>query len=368
MGNIIDYVADVGRYGFDDRPFGPVDSLILSQLAYLRFDGLLPGPDEGGARPLGEIPDGDGLYRHVWNSRQNRLLLLAAKNSARFGGVALGAYTSEIDAQQETQFAALTFDLGNEMGYAAFRGTDATIIGWKEDFNMVYMNPVPAQVSGIEYLNAAARRHGGKLYTGGHSKGGNIAGYAAIRCDEAVQQRLCGVFNHDGPGFHDEMLIDPGYLRVKDRMHNTLPQASLIGTLLQTHEARRIVRSSQLIGILQHDPFSWQVENGDFKDAKALKSTSAYVDKNLVRWLQTVSGEDKKRFVDTLFTVIGATSAHSFYDMTEDWVKKAVAMINALKGVDPDTKRFMRQTVRSMFAFAARAIMGARKNDSESAL
>ena len=161
------------------------------------------------------------------------------------------------------QFAAMTFDLPDGSSYIAFRGTDATIVGWKEDFNMAFQYPVPSQAEAADYLNEAARHCRGKLYVGGHSKGGNLAVYAAANCRPDVSARLARVFSHDGPGFLEQALQSEAFRQVLPKIEKTLPQSSMIGMLLEHQENYKIVKSSS-ISIWQHNPFSWEINGDDF--------------------------------------------------------------------------------------------------------
>jgi hypothetical protein len=226
MINIIDYAYE-SKDTFEMRPFTAVDSLVLSQLAYLQFDGVVPGMSDISkpisVREVAAIKNPDSLFQDVRDSKSNRQLLFAIANSTRFRDIKLTFYVSQIDNETEKQFSAVTYLLSDDSAYIAYRGTDATFIGWKEDFNMAYTSPIPSQEEGVVYLNAVASRIPCNLKVGGHSKGGNIAVYSSIKCHPSVQARITNIFNHDGPGFRNECFQNESFLIMEERIHKTIP-------------------------------------------------------------------------------------------------------------------------------------------------
>ena len=357
MKNIVNYVVEA-IHTFENKDFNPVDSLILSQLAYLKFDSIVPSPlDNLTPVPIKEITavGNDTLFQNVREGKCNRQLLFALINSPRFQNISLGYYANQFDGKTEKQFSAVTFLLNDGSAYIAFRGTDSTIIGWKEDFNMIFTSPIPSQEAGVAYLNVIAGKIPGKLRIGGHSKGGNIAVYSAIYCNKSVQGRIEQVFSHDGPGFRDEVFNSQEYQVVKDRIHKTLPQSSMIGMLLQHQEQYSVVKSNRT-WLMQHDPFSWQIDNGDFQYSTSVTKSASYMNKTLNQWVNSFDDQRRELFINTLFRVLQATGATTFYDLTGDWPKRAIAALNAMREIDDETRVFLFQTVRSLFVLAAKNI------------
>ncbi|MEG1427889.1 MAG: Mbeg1-like protein, partial [Oscillospiraceae bacterium] len=231
MQNIIDYVEEKGIFSFAEFPFTDVDSLILSQLAYWKFDGFVPSIDEEDRDitflNLLEHENVSTLFSSVWDIPSNTALLKALAGSDRYGEVTLHYYVNDMDIAAQKQFSALTFQVGTAFLYLAFRGTDDSFVGWKEDFDMACETPVPSQLAGVKYLSDVAQKATGALVTGGHSKGGNIAEYAAVSCPKKTSSRIAAIYNHDAPGFHRAFYSSPRYMAVKDKIHKTVPQASL---------------------------------------------------------------------------------------------------------------------------------------------
>jgi hypothetical protein len=356
MKNIIDYAAEESD-NFQKKEFNAVDSLVLSQFAYLHFDGLVPGISDT-AKPvsIAEIAHRenlDAVFHGVRDSDSNRRLLYALAGSPRFRDVKMTFYVNKIDFKAEKQFSAITYLLDDGTAYIAYRGTDSTFVGWKEDFNMAFISPVPSQEEGVKYLNAVAELILCDLKIGGHSKGGNIAVYSSIKCHQPIQNRITHVFSHDGPGFRDEIFLCREYLSMKDRIHKTLPQSSVIGMLLQHQENYSVVKSNR-IWIMQHDPFSWLVDDSDFCYVQTVKSSAMFMNTMLNKWISSLDDSKRELFVDTLYQVIKATGATTFYDLTGDWQKKAVAALKAIKGIDEDTRIFVLKTIGSLFVLAVK--------------
>lgn len=358
MGNLIDY-AEKEMARMSVKGFNAVDSLVLSQFSYIHFEPVVPGLFEAAAPVrLVDVLKAeffDQMLRDVRDAESNRKLLFALAASPRFRDIQLNYYIDKVEPVLEKQFSALTFLLEDQTAYIAYRGTDANFIGWKEDFNMAFTSPVPSQEEGVVYLKTIAGWIPGPLRIGGHSKGGNIAVYSAMKCDAAVQDRIMGVYNHDGPGFKDSVFETPEFNKIKDRIHKTLPQSSLVGMLMQHQENYQVVESKRF-GILQHDPFSWFVEEDDFRYAEKISLTALHRHKTIDQWLSGLSEEQRALFIDTLYQVIEATDSDTIYEFSEDWLKKALAMLNALKNIDPETMKFMGETINDLVRLSIKNI------------
>lgn len=364
MKNILTYLKDYGKYGFDELAFHETDSLILSQLSYLKFDGMVPGMHKVGTsaslRALFVHPDRENLFVKDRYEENNRYLFEHAAFSKRFQNTKLRLFESFLDTVAETQFAAVLFELEKGPVYIAFRGTDETLVGWKEDFNMAFQAPVPAQEAGVRYLNAAAGRiKTPSFYVGGHSKGGNIAVYAAMMCKPKIRERLRAVYNFDGPGFTEALDQSEAYNAVKDRIVKLAPESSFIGMLFQTGEDYKVVASAGKEGITQHDPFNWIVDGINFQYLDAVSRKSQRVNQRINHWIADLNESQRQLFVDTLYQVLRATEAQTLMDLSEDWKDNAIKMANAFHDVDQETKKMIRQVIRSLF------VMSHRKNDKE---
>ncbi|MFA5536587.1 MAG: DUF2974 domain-containing protein [Bacillota bacterium] len=352
--NIINYVAEAND-SFKDREFNGVDSLILSQLAYLHYDDFVPGLSAD-SKPVSirQLKNKDGIdrvFQRVRGGKKNKKLFAALLDSPRFGDMELTFYVNSIDIEKEKQFSAITFLLNDETAYIAYRGTDSTFVGWKEDFNMTFISPIPAQIEGVKYLNTVGELMNNNIRLGGHSKGGNIAIYSSVNCHPQFQNRVIKVFSHDSPGFKKEFLQNPSYFNMQEKIHKYLPQSALVGMLSQEQEDHVIIKSNRF-WIAQHDPYSWVVNDQDFRYLETIKNGAMLFNEILNEWIDSFEDEKKELFVNTLFQVIYATEATTIYDLTKDWHKKAIASLAAIRGIDNETRKFVLQAINLLFAKA----------------
>ncbi len=352
MGTVFDYVNWRGDLTFDQVPLNEVDSLIFALLSYIDFEDLVPAGHREPAVSLQAVANAY-FARHPDLRKANIGLIIPkdivklfklVKEARRFRSVGMRAYVNEIDVKRETQFSAVTFLLGKEGTVVAFRGTDDTIVGWKENFNMSFLPEVPAQVRAAEYLNDTAKAARGKLYVTGHSKGGNLAAYAGIRCEESVRERLVGVWNNDGPGFGGGMLKDPQYLDRKPLIHTIIPKSSLVGILLE-HDEDYTVVSSRQVGLLQHDGLSWNVMGGKFVHLKSVGEDSKHSDRTMNAWIRDMSPKQREQFTDALYRILSSDNAAT---LTELASPKNRWLIRGMQ-LDPQVGKIMSRTLTALF-------------------
>ena len=305
MPDIFDYLFWRGDLTMDKVPPGPVDTLILSELCYIGFEGLInddfrhPVPLRLANQVFQTLPDRADRVR----VKKDLELIAQCARTERFGSLPLVFYRSELLPQLQSQFAAVTVLLPDGGAMVVFRGTDSTLTGWKEDFNMSFQPCVPAQEKALWYLEAFARVHTGPIWVVGHSKGGNLAVYAAACAQPELQERIVAVHNHDGPGFFRAMMQTPGYRAILGRTHTFLPQSSVVGMLLEHEEPYTVVKSRQ-VSLLQHDPYSWEVQGGDFIRMEEISENSRFLDRTIKTWLDGQTMAERNEFVDAVYELL----------------------------------------------------------------
>ena len=356
MANMFDYLTWRGDLTLSQSPFQDVDSLILSTLAYVFFDGIVP---ESGEETI-TIAQASELYfarpQTAWRSRveQDLELLAYLAESERFSKMELCGYVNRLDFAAEKQFSALTIQTGDDMAFVAYRGTDSSSVGWKEDFNMSFMDTVPAQQDAGIYLCQAAEHFGGKLRVGGHSKGGNLAVFAAAMCPKDVQERIVAVYNHDGPGFREGMLQREGYRAILPRVQTFVPRSSVIGMLLEHEEEYTVIQSSQK-GIMQHDPYSWEIIGKDFVRLEALSEESRLLDKTVKAWLNGLPEEQREKFVDTVYEGISVLPMDEFGEIQIS-PKGALQALRAWGDEDVETKKLIGDSLKLLIQAARKTV------------
>lgn len=359
MANILDYLRWRGDIPLALSPFNDVDNLILARLSYIKFDGIVPGPSDAMGIELAEAiatlrnPEAGNPFAVHYNplSDDDKTLLALLEESERFKRMLLTCYTNDFDPDAEKQFSSLTILPGDSTAYVAFRGTDNTIVGWKEDFNMSFTTPVPAQTESVHHLEKVAPLLGLPLRVGGHSKGGNLAVYSASFCPEEIQRKIICVYNNDGPGLDTNTISEPGYQRIKDRIITFVPQSSIVGMMLEHEEDYMIVHSTQS-GMAQHDPYSWEVLRADFVTDGHLTDGSRFIDRTLKRWVAEVEPEKRKLFIDTLYEIISSTDVKTVREFSASWGKNALTFARAYKNMDEDTRAILHEVVAALIRIA----------------
>ncbi len=351
--NIIDYV-ETNMENFTTLPFNHVDSLVLSQFAYIHFTELVPRIEED-KEPvrIAELLKAENIPKMLEDVRvpkENHRLLVALCMSPRFRNISICCYSECISIDEEKQFAAVTYLLDNKKAYIAYRGTDSSFIGWKEDFNMAFVSTIPSQEEGVLYLNSVAEKLPQmEFIMGGHSKGGNIAVYSAMECDSSIQSRIIKIYSHDGPGFKEDILKGGKYELIKDKIYKILPQSSIVGMLLHHQEDYVVVESKQF-WVMQHDPFSWLVNKNDFKYVQGITNSAEHTNIVINQWLSTLDYEKRELFINALYSVVESTGIANFSNLTGDWYNNSISILAAIKGIDAETKDFIYKTLKSLFA------------------
>ncbi|MGN0168221.1 MAG: DUF2974 domain-containing protein [Acetatifactor sp.] len=355
MATVINYLKEYGDYSFRELPMTEVDSLVLCQLSYLKFDGMVPDVKENlpsvTLSSLAERDDFDKLFADVRYETVNRALVSGMLAGRRFRNLKLNCYVNVIEKKWETQFSAVTFILDDGTIYVAYRGTDETIVGWKEDFNMAFLSPVPGQEYSVGYLNMVASRIKRPFYVGGHSKGGNLAVYSAMNCRPEIQERIIKVYSMDGPGFRPEVLEKCNYDMIRSRVIKILPNSSLVGMIFESDMHYQVVKS-KTFGLAQHDPYTWLVEGEHLVRANDIYERRKLMDNTLNEWILSLNEEQLRTFVDTLYQVISASQADNLIEFTAEWKRSMNGIVAALKEVDGETSKMLKEVIKSLFEIA----------------
>lgn len=357
MANLFDYLDWRGDLSFEESEFNEVDSLILCWLSYVALDGIVPEEcSEITSLTIRETAEkffathelDRILVSTVSFTKTSAVLLQKMAKTKRFENIRLTGFVNRIDYEQESQFCAMTVLLKKGLSYVLFRGTDDTLVGWKEDFNMSFLPVIPAQSMALSYLESVANRIWGKLYVGGHSKGGNLAIYAGVRSAYRIRRRILTIYNNDGPGFYDIKNLGAAYEEMIPKISNYVPEASIIGVLME-HAGELTVVKSNNKGFFQHDALSWEILGPHFVELDTLSSSSVMFNQVTTNWLKEVSKEERENFVDTLFGILDATRAKSIDDLNAEKAKIANMVLKEITGLDKETKTMLAKTLSALF-------------------
>lgn len=374
MANIIDYIEWRGDLSFKVSPFNEVDNLIFSQLSYVDFSGIVPGTDSRKSITLKEagdkffmMHDEEEISKEFILTRNSIELLKKMADSRRFSALRLSAYIQNTDVEQETQFSAVCMEPDRKTVYIAYRGTDDTIVGWKEDFNMSFMEAVPAQTEAVRYLEQVMRYKFKKIVLGGHSKGGNLAVYAAVNCTENIKKKIIRVYNNDGPGFTKRMAFSNEYKAMLPKIVTIVPESSVVGMLLEREGEYTVVKSNQN-GLMQHDALSWNVTGSGFECIEEINPKSLLLNHSIKSWLDTLDNAQREQFVDSLYTILTSTQAKTLRELKSHGWRSVAALLKTFSSMDKETKKFVTMTIQALIKESSRFKKKTPETDKERTL
>lgn len=358
MSNVFDYLKWRGDLKLWEAPFCDVDALILTELTYIDHDGIVPADFD----KLTTIADEARIYGELHQGKKHTLgaivpaeiidLFLQAAVTKRYCALGVCGYCNIIDDSAAVQFAAVTTKLSDGSIFVGFRGTDDSIAGWKENFQMSFKSPVPAQHLAAEYLERAADYFGASpIRVGGHSKGGNLALWAAANCRSDIAARIVNVYNMDGPGFLASYHQSTGYQTIKNRIKTIVPERSLVGMLLDHEEHYTTVKSSAQ-GLHQHDALTWGVEGTGFCVIDDIPEDVKRGNKLLSDWLARMDDEFRERFTDAFFSILYSTHSTTLTDLASD----KTALLRAFSLADAETRGALYEGFKMLLGEGGRSI------------
>lgn len=332
--NFMTYLKWRGDLPIKDVPFNEVDALILSELMYIRFENIVPGLNETSCITIREA---NARYekstaREMLYYKEKEALFDALAFSPRFAEMTLCNYVSTLDEKEQEQFAAMHVNVTPNFTFIVFRGTDSTVVGWREDLNMSFMMPVPAQQSAVEYVDKTAKGLFKKYSLGGHSKGGNLAVYSGVFCNPKLQKKIVKIYNFDGPGFNRTMVNDESYKRIEHLILTFVPEQSIVGLLMEHEEDYKVVESTEY-SILQHEGFSWVIEGDAFVRVDDVNKYSKNLSQTLKIWLSQMDGMERKEVVDAFFDVFVNAGINDFVEIADMDLKTAGVLLKEVAKV-----------------------------------
>ena len=351
MSTIFDYLKEVTYDSIYDRPFKELDVLALTELTYLPFGHIVPQGDTTGI-PV-RLSDAMELIDRTTDfivSNQHLQLVDDLATSKRFKNIKLLNYVDEYDPDVQKQFAAMTYRLSLDTYLVVFRGTDDTLIGWKEDFHMTYMDHVPAQRRAASYLQHVMKEFPkGRFLVAGHSKGGNLAAYACTYLPDYLFERVDAIYCYDAPGLNKAIIETEGYQRTSPNIRRFVPQGSIVGMMLEVPEPTTIVKSRAFGGFAQHDAFTWETKDLRFVTVTETSPDSQQTDLTLKQWVRETSTDERKKFFDTFFGIFldaGITSINDLTDLKQ--LAKAKEILQNAQDLDPTEREMLERLAKQL--------------------
>ena len=351
MGNIMDYISWRGDLSFEQSQFNEVDNLILACFSYVNLDGISAVTKQKGiglkklTKEFMKLHTMKELEADKSFIRLAPFMMMEMAKSVRFGKCVVRNYVNDIVTEAEQQFAAMEIVLEDGTSYVSFRGTDDTIIGWKEDFNLS-TGVVPAQKRAIEYLQKISEHTDGMLRVGGHSKGGNLAIYGSVMCKSA-HEKILEVYSNDGPGFSREFQELPEMKEMMPKIIRIIPEYSIIGTLLE-HEKEPVIVASSSKGLLQHDGFSWEVQGPALVRRDSLNKTALRFIEILHKWIDGMDTEQKRLLIEDLFATLQASGYENLSEVQSGGLKSLAAMVKRVEKFAPESRGMMQELLTAI--------------------
>lgn len=356
MANIFDYISWRGDLDLKASPFNEIDNLILARFSYFPFDGILENNEVISIKEAyHRFQQGDLSSKRILQ-KEDIDLFPALATCERFSSMKITKYVNKIKADEEKQFSAITILMPDDTLYVSYRGTDNTLVGWKEDFNMSFKTNIPSQFDAVSYLEEVSSLYPNSLRIGGHSKGGNLAVYASAFCNTKTKQKIIAIYNNDGPGFDEVITSDMQYQEILPKLYTYVPQTSIIGRLLGHAEQFTVVESTQS-GLMQHDVYTWQVQSKEFIHLDEVDKNSQFIDKTIKDWLSSVNPAQREEFINLLFKIINTTDADTLTEMKSQWFKNTRTLLNSYRHMEPESKKVITQTLDTLFSIIKNNLM-----------
>lgn len=365
MNNIIDYVTWRGDLAFEDAPLNNLDCLIFATISYF--------PIERVVKNEREVLTICELYQRMIDKKlkvtdfllsSDVTLLQLLANSNRFKDLKISNFVCKMSFALEQQFCALTIPLPGHQLFVSYRGTDHSFVGWKEDFNMTYMDVVPSQEEALHYLNHLKTSLFTKIYIGGHSKGGNLSVYAAMNCSSKIQHKIKKVFNYDGPGFLKDVTEREEYKRIASRISTYIPQTSIIGRLLNCNDGYLVIKSNQKL-VLQHDFYSWEIYPTDFVYFDDVDENSHRFNEILSEWLETVPFEEREQFINLIYKLLLKTNAMTFEELDLKGFQGLKKIYTLLETIDKEERKVIDRVMKKFLKVVKSNVLSNKKKVEE---
>lgn len=370
MANIFDYIYSQGNYTFSEKPFTHIDGLVLSRFSYIPFDRILSADFDR------KITVRQAAERFLNYPKADSSVFLpddinfirGVEKSPRFSQMKLFGYVNRVNVDERKQFAVLTAEISKGLYFVSFRGTDNTFVGFREDFDMCLEEPIPSQTDALKYFEDLAKRVRGNFILGGHSKGGNLAVYAAAFCPKKIQEKVIRIYNIDGPGFPSKLAQDPDYLRICPKIYTFVPQSSVIGMLLERSESEIVIHSTYW-GLLQHDIYSWEIDGESFVLQDSTTKFSKIVGSTIKSWTLKMDQEEKRQFINFVFDLIASTNAGTVDAFAQGLPKNLWTAFRSFTHTDKNIRHVVYKDILALISSAVKstgsALAPKRRNKNE---
>lgn len=339
MDNLFTYVKFRGDISFRRQPFNENDAMVFAVLVAIDLEGCVFGktPLKSAYKAFLEVGKRD--ERDESMEKKLELFRLCAE-SDRFGNVLVDNYVKDISEEEEKTFYAVTFWTGRFEAYVCYRGTDGSLLSWKENFNGLFTYPTPGQRDALSYLSRTLSKPFVKTTVIGHSKGANLAVYASMGVESRLKRKLRGIYVFDGPGYVEDISNKLSYLEIKDRIHAYIPESSVIGRLLEPPYEKTVV-CAQGKGFFQHDLFNWELSANGVVCAVAVDLFSDSFSSKLNGWMESIPPKERERVVNELFLVFKSNGIAHITDLMHIDISHIVMLVKCVKNLSSENRNLL---------------------------
>lgn len=356
MKNILDYIQEIQEFSFNEKVLSDLDILALTEMCYLPFRTMISSSfdlDEG--IPISQIGAWIPKFKQIRQETHNwmmisderlRLVELLAQ-APRYQPLILFAHLDDLDISMQKQFAAFSIQLSEKELLIIFRGTDETLIGWKEDFHMTFMPVIPAQKEALTYLQKALQHfsHDTVYYLAGHSKGGNLALFAASYLEPSLQTQLKTIYCFDAPGLHYTHRKQAGFEQILPKVKSFIPQNAIVGLLFDNPIPHQIVKSSGFIW-KQHNTFTWNIKQNHFESFPYVTNFSQQSHEAFNQWINSLKEEELQQFSDTLYDILSHCGIQTLNDIRSDFFKTSQTLLEKSKEIDTKKREMILECIQ----------------------
>lgn len=349
MGKILDYVRWRGDLTLDREPFNSLDAGLFAAFAYLPFDSSVKGHTLEAATKR--------LIQKKTLIHSDKLEAELVNLSNRYKNMHFLDWSHLSQKKPPVQFTAMTIELDSETILVAYRGTDGSMVGLNEDVDMSYQPEIFGQSVPADYLDKMAQAYPDKkIYTVGHSKGGNFAAYALYAASPSLQDRVIKTYSFDGPGFMKEMYNQIEFQRVIPKMMTYVPEGSIFGMMLDHPERVIVVKSRMKHLMKQHNPLHWEVARNSFVMAPGLSNASRIIRSTFISWNTKIPREKREAFWLAFFTALESQKITEASQLTTNKIRGAIQFSHAYLALDPDARLIANEIISDITATARQYI------------
>lgn len=360
MASIRGFLKQNGNKSFLDFPFCEADLVVIALLSYCNYEQSSITKNKDLYNSFTNIRDfmDENTKKRITNNffKPNEFLsfLEMFNKSSRYDNVELGFFEENKSNRNEIQFFGLTFFIDDKI-FVTFRGTDRSVVGWQEDFDLVLKDVIPSQEEAKNYLFKMVNLLKKPVYVLGHSKGGNLAYFAYYFNDINVQDMVIKVYNLDGPGFKFD--TKKLYKKNKEKLVKIVPHDDVVGILLNDPSELIICKSSE-VNVNAHDLLTWQFDFfNKYKTLTRTKELTIYSETlkiTINEFIKEIGIDNVKDVKTAIFEIVKINKVKDVIYIYEAALKNIHNGLTEMRRENPEQVKQMEQLIKQFLKLYAK--------------